>query len=435
MGILDYYRLAFSNKQTSFSDHVRGVDAIIAKLIENLPQGIAISDTINDKEYEINFFEEEWLSHKEFVLLHTLFYQYPVGFNSDVEYSFINSSGEKIDAATFLNANTGMLRLMKSILFLDFYNSLDLVYGVFSLYDMIPYLDLKTIPLSDKRDNMVNQKRYIADKIQELQGQYDVINTEYADYVKKVDNLKRLIHQVEIAQSVEAQKPQNPALQEFESFKIKRDKSVKTLKRLSSSVDSWKVDLDNLKINVRNVPMQKVLAGKIKKWSRVTEKLGNNIKLLNAEISNGDSVSSSEKTASTAKISEYEMRVNDLKEKLVTSEDTKNKVYQRLVDIKNSSNSLQMELTSVESKLMNEVAIVDPDKMVAKNIVAIDKEITVGEKLFRFLANYFISIDQSSFLTLADRRAVLLKIFPGLKMKSLSSIGTIADEKNFISVK
>jgi hypothetical protein len=78
--------------------------------------------------------------------------------------------------------------------------------------------------------------------------------------------------------------------------------------------------------------------------------------------------------------------------------------------------------------------LVDADKLVAKNIVSIDKEITPGEKLFRFLSNYFISVDQSNFLSIVDRRTLILRLFPNIKIKSISIIRGVVDEKNFISV-
>lgn len=434
MGIIDYYNLAFSNRETSFSTHVHEVDSLISTLIKNLPKKIHIEDNKSGKEFLIDLTEDSSISNYEFILLNKLFYQYSVIYEDSVKYTFYDFDDNTSTAEDYFNRNTGVLRLLKSILFLDFYNSLDLVYGVFSLYDMIPFLDLRTIPVSDKKDMLLNQKRYIADKLRELGGQYDVLNIEYVDYLKKVETLNKLIYQIEVKASVDEAKSNDPVLRDVSNYKNRLVKMQDVHSRVESKISDWKFDLDQLKINERDVSRQKKLSAKIKKWAKVSAKLNGSIKITKAEISNYEDVLKKDSSTIESRKSEYAKKINDLKERLVTAEDTKTKLYERLSEIKNSSNSLKMELQSIENRMATELTIVDTDKLVSKNILSIDRDITVGEKLFRFLSNYFISMSQSSFISLQDRRALVVRLFPDIKVKSFSTIDGVFDDKHFITV-
>lgn len=434
MGIIDYYKLAFSGRQTSFSEHVQQADAVISRLVESIPEIIFIEDKKLNKEFAINLMEDNSISTHEYVLLQKLFYQYSVVFEDTVSFKFQCQDGNVYEAEEFFNKNTGILRLLKSVLFLDFYNSLDLVYGVFSLYDMIPFLDLKTIPLSDKKDALLNQKRYISEKIRDLSGQYDVLNIEYVNYSNKVAQFEKLIHEIQVKASVDESKSQDPVLVDASNYKSKLLKFKNAHRRISERVENAKVNLDDLKINMRNPDLQRVLSSLLKKWTKKEKSISDNIKLMSVEVSNYDDILKRGETTIAKRQGEFNKKINDLKEKLASAINMRDKLYDRVVEIKNSSNSLQMELQSIENRISSEVTLVDADKLVSRNIVSIDKEITPGEKLFRFLSNYFISVDQSNFLSIIDRRTLILKLFPSIKIKSISIIDGAIDEKNFITV-
>jgi hypothetical protein len=45
-----------------------------------------------------------------------------------------------------------------------------------------------------------------------------------------------------------------------------------------------------------------------------------------------------------------------------------------------------------------------------------------------------MAMNQSSFLSPKDRRELLIKLFPDIKIKSLSTIDGVIDDKHFIKV-
>jgi hypothetical protein len=249
-----------------------------------------------------------------------------------------------------------------------------------------------------------------------------------------VRNLEKIIHEIEVKYSLDEIKSNDPVLVDVSNYKIKLKKGKKIHDNIVSRLERSKVYLDELKINSRNPEMQKLLASRIKKWSKKEKIISDYIKLISADISNYDEViKRNESTISERKI-EFTKKINDLKDKLAVAINTRDKLYERIVEIKNSSNSLQLELQNIDNRISSEITLVDTDKLISRNIVSIDKEITPGEKLFRFLANYFISVDQNNFLSLKDRRNLILKLFPNIKIKSISIIRGVADENNFILV-
>lgn len=437
--LTEYYKSTFGTKVTPLFEQVKNLDESFKSLADSLPKKIVIREELTGKVFVLDLHEDTTMSPYEYMLLSSVFHGYVNQQEGIYSIIFSLPSGEKYSFEDYVGNFPGIHKLLRSVLFLDFYNSLDFINFFCAFYYLVPVFGLRKIPSSGHKDHMVAIKSDLLHKESELRNQYDSMSLKYSEYSTNIDALKNIIGKIEVDMNL------SEALPDRDSSRMsKYEKRINRLGKVISSVDKRLVSLKEKDINLTHLLQSKEInkpedyelkvrvAKRRKEYTSLKTLLVNTQSSFMSEIEN---MFFSEKEAIHLEENRDrdESHYNDIKEKLLVQESKRSTLHTYLSNLKTEINSVRQSILDVESQMTSNFKPVDLDRIIAENVITLDKDVSLVEKLVRFTYSYFSDLEPKTFLTFPERRDLLRRIFGELRIKSLSPTLSL-DPSEFITV-
>ena len=425
----------------SIFDTLGKIEALLSSIFDNLPNTILIKDKINNRGYRIDFTSDTKIGYDEYTALHAVFSQFISVSNPKYEVSCTyGPHSVEITFNDFLAKFPGMYKIIKSVLFLDFHNSQELINSSISLYELIKSPKFSLLPSQDKRDSYISQLKEVQKSIERYTSEYDVLSVDYVKFSGDIDKLTQVLQRIE-TEAVLSKKEDAPD-QGDNSILIQE--LQKESRRVASVIGKLKssVEVNNSKIleiskknriTVTDSSRQKELTRINKRRNKILEVLSGRQLAILKEIEQTAETDFFRKSASSGE-AQKSAQVDEIKANHRLAEERRKQVHAAMTDMKSKINALKLEAMDLEGKIKSEGAPVDMNRLSSENLLLLDTEVTLHEKTVRFLLSYFNHLDPRSFLTIPQRRDLLKKIFPELQVKSISLLPEIRDFENFIEV-
>jgi hypothetical protein len=323
---------------------------------------------------------------------------------------------------------------------LDFHNSQEFINNSISLYELIKSPKFATLPSQDKRDSYISQLQEVQKSIERYTTEYDVLSVDYVKFSGDIDKLSHVLQRIE-TESILSKKEETP---EPADNSMLIHELQKESRRIAAVIEKLKnsIDLNNSKIleiskknriTVTDSSRQKELTRINKRRKKIIDVLSGRQLSILKEIEQTAEKDFFIKSASSRDL-ETSAQVEEIKSSYRLAEERRRQVHNAMTEMKSKINALKLEAMDLEGKIKSEGAPVDINRISSENLLLLDTETTLHEKTVRFLLSYFNELDPRSFLTIPQRRDLLKKIFPELKMKSISLLPEIKDFENFIEV-
>jgi hypothetical protein len=441
MTLIQYFRSVFGGASVSIFETLSKIDALLSSIFDNLPNTIFIKDKSNRLGYLIDFTSDIKIGYDEYTALHAVFSQFISLSNPNYEVSCTyGKNNTEISFNELLAKFPGMYKIIKSVLFLDFHNSQEFINNSISLYELIKSPKFATLPSQDKRDSYISQLKEVQKSIERYTTEYDVLSVDYVKFSGDIDKLSHVLQRIE-TESILSKKEETP---EPSDNSMLIHELQKESRRIAAVIEKLKnsIDLNNSKIleiskknriTVTDSSRQKELTRINKRRQKIIDVLSGRQLSILKEIEQTAEKDFFIKSASSRDL-ETSAQIEEIKSSYRLAEERRRQVHNAMTEMKSKINALKLEAMDLEGKIKSEGAPVDINRISSENLLLLDTETTLHEKTVRFLLSYFNELDPRSFLTIPQRRDLLKKIFPELKMKSISLLPEIKDFENFIEV-
>jgi hypothetical protein len=426
--ITRYYSALFSNKENSIRAYVDKLEDNLFSLFENLPKGICLVDK-NDpaNKYLINFENDTNLSHEEYTLLSSVFQQYYHLENDTYDVYFVGAKNNFIRFSDYTENNVGGFKLLRSILFLDFTNSLEFMHNFFAFYTIDNAPMFKALPSFEKKDTLMSMKEKAQNELDILSNEYDRVKMDLTNQISAMDSMYKVLSDLEVGLKLHnatgvITKPK--AQENIALYHLK----VKKISSILSRIDSHKGKLINF-VNyvIQNPDRTESDSVKKKMCDAIIlkrEKL--KLKLVNTQNSylrelNTIAVDKINTEIDDSPKEDVGAKITELRHKLSSIDAKKSELGSNLSNLRDRINSLNLQILDIDNRLVSDFKPVDVDKLAYDNIIALDTPATIAEKLTRFTSAFFMNLNSEGYLKVAGRREFLKKLNPYLKLKSIST--------------
>ncbi|HNF28635.1 MAG TPA: hypothetical protein PKV80_29485, partial [Leptospiraceae bacterium] len=293
----------------------------------------------------------------------------------------------------------GMYKIIKSVLFLDFHNSQELINSSISLYELIKSPKFSLLPSQDKRDSYISQLKEVQKSIERYTSEYDVLSVDYVKFSGDIDKLTQVLQRIE-TEAVLSKKEDAPD-QGDNSILIQE--LQKESRRVASVIGKLKssVEVNNSKIleiskknriTVTDSSRQKELTRINKRRNKILEVLSGRQLAILKEIEQTAETDFFRKSASSGE-AQKSAQVDEIKANHRLAEERRKQVHAAMTDMKSKINALKLEAMDLEGKIKSEGAPVDMNRLSSENLLLLDTEVTLHEKTVRFLLSYFNHLD------------------------------------------
>lgn len=429
MNLSSEYVSLFGQKVLDIIQPISQIDTFFDDILGKLPSFFSIENTVTGKVYEIDLIKDPAISQAEFSILYAMLTNYSSkGLNI--------TCGDGVPFPQLVESTPGLSRLLKAILFLDFYSPNDFLNNVISVQDFIPIPKLIPLPSSEKKDIFLNMKKGLMDKISDYQNNYNRLMVEYEKCSQAITTLQSVVAQVTVELSKFGAQ-QAPVIENFDSMQQRSRKISRIIQAMGTRMERNKsriLEILNLgyidskahtlteklkSINARYQTAKEILSGE----------QGNLLVFIETESRKSQIAAMNQE-----QYNEYATKLAQVNSTISQHEQLKLALNSQISDLKDKSNRLQIEVNEIEARMQIECKPINMDKLISENILELEKPQLLAEKINRFLLYYMSKVSSSKYLDLQQRRAFIDRLFPDLKIKSLNPTPVTLDDKYFIAV-
>ncbi|MEO0075122.1 MAG: hypothetical protein ABIK31_03310 [candidate division WOR-3 bacterium] len=444
--ILDYYARVFGSRVNVIRETLIKLQSGLDLICENLPEVLFITNKVTDDVYKIDLINDSSVTYEEYVILSSLFHQYNINNLSNNSPMFdiviVHGGGHKLSFNEYITKYSGVFKFVKSILFLDFFNPVGFLTSSFDLFPSTPLFS--EIPSFDSKNRLVQMKSDLNHKLTYLRHEYDFLANRYENFASDIEKLRSVILEIEFKlKELDGKGELNLNnshihYKGIDYYTERVSRIVSLISKIESIVSALKVEsvriVSENMVDLESIDKKIILDRRINKYGMWKDSLKNLCENYQNEIHNL-TMKSYDVMSENNNTEELHQKYFELKNSLMVAESQRYGVMNKIKELKEEINSTQLILLDVENQLSANFKPVDVDKLITENFIKLDKEITLSERIQRFLSSFFVSLESKTYLNLLERREFLHKICPALKMRSLALDGTVPDNGQFLIVK